>query len=91
MPVSLASHYDPYSQALAKLERGHARDLADVIAMLDRDLISREKLWHLFLAIEPHLQRFPSVYPATFRQAVEIFCEGGASSLPRPADAYLLL
>jgi hypothetical protein len=27
-------HYDPYSQALAKLERGHSRDLTDVEAML---------------------------------------------------------
>jgi hypothetical protein len=28
-------HYDPYSQALAKIERGHAKDLADVRELLD--------------------------------------------------------
>ena len=32
-------HYDPYSQALPKLERGHARDLADVEDMLRSGLI----------------------------------------------------
>src|SRR4051812_27880033 len=32
-------HFDPYSQALAKLERGHAQDVEDVRAMLARTLI----------------------------------------------------
>ena len=32
-------HYDLYAQALAKVERGHARDLADVEAMLERGLV----------------------------------------------------
>ena len=34
-------HYDLYAQALAKIERGHRRDLDDVAAMLTRDLITR--------------------------------------------------
>src|SRR6185503_8344193 len=32
-------HYDLYSQALAKIERGHAKDLADVDEMISRGLV----------------------------------------------------
>ncbi len=32
-------HFDPYAQALAKLERGHTQDLGDVEAMIQRGLI----------------------------------------------------
>ena len=32
-------HFDPYSQALAKLERGHAQDLEDVRALVERGLV----------------------------------------------------
>src|ERR1022692_734829 len=31
-------HYDPYGQALAKLQRGHARDLRDVHSLLQDGL-----------------------------------------------------
>ena len=34
-------HFDPYAQSLAKLERGHARDLDDVRAMMEREWSSR--------------------------------------------------
>ena len=68
-------HYDPYSQALAKIERGHARDLNDVAAMLDRRLIARDRLWTLFLEIEPKLLRFPAIEPAAFRAAVVAVCQ----------------
>ncbi len=34
-------HYDPYSQALAKLQRGHDRDREDLAGMLRDDLIER--------------------------------------------------
>ena len=68
-------HYDPYSQALAKIERGHTRDLSDVDAMLDRGLIVRNHLWRLFLEIEPKLLRFPAIEPASFRAAVVAICQ----------------
>jgi hypothetical protein len=68
-------HYDPYSQALSKLERGHSRDLTDVEAMLHRDLIRRDLIFELFLAIEPMLIRYPSLDPATFREVIESFCK----------------
>jgi hypothetical protein len=68
-------HYDPYSQALSKLERGHSRDLTDVDSMLHRGLIRCDQLLQLFLEIEPMLIRYPSLDPGTFREIVESFCK----------------
>jgi len=65
------AHFDPYSQALAKLERGHAHDLADVEAMTRLGLIELERLRVLFAEIESELYRFPAVDPERFRAAVE--------------------
>ena len=67
-------HYDPYSQALSKLERGHSRDLTDVQAMLHRGLIRRDLVLKHYLEIEPMLIRYPSLDPATFREIIESFC-----------------
>jgi Nucleotidyltransferase of unknown function (DUF6036) len=64
-------HYDLYSQALAKIERGHGRDLDDVRAMIDRGLVEPNQLLHLFEQIEPLLYRFPAIDAPTFRGAVE--------------------
>ena len=64
-------HYDFYSQALAKLERSHVKDLLDVQEMLRRGFIERRELLRLFSAIEPDLYRYPAVDPPTFREAVE--------------------
>lgn len=65
------AHFDPYSQALSKLERGHARDLEDVAAMLRLELVEAGRLLELFGEIEPNLYRFPAIDPARFRAAVE--------------------
>jgi len=67
-------HYDPYSQALEKIERGHDRDAGDVRALLDLGLIDRSWLLEYFLAIEKELIRYPAIDPATFRQSVVSFC-----------------
>jgi hypothetical protein len=67
-------HYDPYSQALSKLERGHSRDLVDVDAMLRSGLILRDVLIRYFTEIEPRLIRYPALDPASFRRVVEEFC-----------------
>jgi len=64
-------HYDLYSQALAKLERGHEKDLADVKAMIDRKLIDPAKALELFREIEPRLYLYPAIDPPSFRRAVE--------------------
>ncbi|HEY0159613.1 MAG TPA: DUF6036 family nucleotidyltransferase [Thermoanaerobaculia bacterium] len=64
-------HYDFYSQCLAKIERGHRKDLMDVRAMLEAGLVVREKLEEMFSRIEPELYRYPAIHPASFRRAVE--------------------
>jgi len=64
-------HFDLTAQAVAKLERGHARDLDDVRAMLDRGLITRDGLLKFLDAIEDELYRFPAINPPSFRRAVE--------------------
>jgi hypothetical protein len=65
-------HFDFYSQALAKLERGHRQDAADVRAMLERGLIEPTKMQQYFDEIEPELYRFPAIHPPAFRSAVAV-------------------
>jgi len=69
-------HYDFYAQVLAKVERGHVRDLADVKAILDRGLVQPTRLRELFAAIEPMLYRFPAVDPPTLRAALDTALAG---------------
>ena len=64
-------HYDLYSQALSKIERGHAQDRQDVAEMLQRGLVEPVRMRELFAAIEPKLYRYPAIDPASFRRAVE--------------------
>ena len=68
-------HYDLYSQALAKIERGHTQDLQDVEVMLQKGLIDRKKLLSLYEAIEPQLYRYPAINPRTFTQSVRQIVE----------------
>ena len=67
-------HYDPYGQALSKLQRKHDRDLIDVEALVQHGLIERERLREMFIQIEPDLIRYPAIDPASFRDAVTQFC-----------------
>ncbi|MGQ0712163.1 MAG: DUF6036 family nucleotidyltransferase [Gemmatimonadaceae bacterium] len=64
-------HFDLYAQALAKVERGHDRDLGDVHEMLARGLIERPRALEYFARVEPELHRFPAIHGPTFRRAVE--------------------
>ncbi len=64
-------HYDPYAQALAKIERGHAKDLGDVEELLARGLVQPERLRELHAAIEPQLHRYPAIDPPSFRRRLE--------------------
>jgi hypothetical protein len=63
--------YDFTAQALAKIERGHQRDLADVQAMLARGLVTPAGLRDAFAQIEPQLYRYPAIDPETFRRALD--------------------
>ncbi len=67
-------HFDLYSQALSKIERGHTRDLSDVQAMFQRGRIEPRRLAELFRVIEPELIRYPAIEPAVFREAVFAVC-----------------
>ncbi len=66
-------HTDFTLQALAKLERGFARDLADADAMLKRGLTSPAAILAMFETIEPELYRFPAVDGAELRRVVHTF------------------
>jgi hypothetical protein len=68
-------HYDLYAQALSKIERGHARDVADAEEMVRRGLVEPRELLRLFGEIEPSLYRYPAIDPAGFRRRVEVFLE----------------
>ena len=78
-------HYDFYAQALAKIERSHEVDLADVDRMFTSGLIIPEQLLELFSAIEPDLYRYPQVDPKSFRRAVEQTVK--KYETPLPADS----
>jgi hypothetical protein len=64
-------HFDLYAQALAKVERGHRHDLADVHEMTARGLIDPRHALAYFARMEPELYRFPAIDPPSFRRAVE--------------------
>lgn len=64
-------HFDFYSQALSKIERGFAQDLEDVEAMTERRLVDPSRLRELYELIEPELYRYPAIEPAAFRRKVE--------------------
>ncbi len=68
-------HYDPYGQALSKLQRRYDRDLFDVRSLLESGLIRAESMAEMFALIEPELIRYPAIDPASFRAAVTEFCD----------------
>jgi len=63
-------HFDLYGQALAKVERGHTQDVADVREMLRRGLVDAVRAREYFSRIEPELYRYPAIDPPAFRRAV---------------------
>lgn len=64
-------HFDLVAQALAKIERGHAQDVDDVRAMLDRGLVTPAAIREAFDDVASRLYRFPAIDPAAFRHSVE--------------------
>jgi hypothetical protein len=61
-------HYDPYAQALAKIERGHAKDLTDVDELINRKMVDPARLRELHVSIESRLHRYPAIDPPSFRR-----------------------
>ncbi len=68
--------FDPYAQALSKLERGFELDLEDVRSMVESGQVDPSKLRELYENIEPELYRFPAVDPGSLRAAVESLVSG---------------
>jgi hypothetical protein len=64
-------HFDFYSQALSKIERGFGQDLDDVGKMIESELVAPARLRKLYETIEPELYRYPAIDPAAFRRKVE--------------------
>jgi hypothetical protein len=60
-------HFDPYSQALSKIERGFDQDLTDVRTMIERGLVEPRRIRELYEAIEPELYHYPAIDPLAFR------------------------
>lgn len=65
-------HFDFYSQALAKVERGFEQDLKDVEQMLAHGLITAQRLRELYEQIEPQLYRYPAIDPGDFRRRLDV-------------------
>lgn len=63
-------HFDPYSQALAKLARAFEQDVADVKAMVALGMVDPVELLGLFEAIAEELYRFPAIDAASLRASV---------------------
>lgn len=73
-------HYDLYSQALAKIERGHDQDMRDVESMIKTGLVDRQKLMALFKEIEPQLYRYPAIDSVSFSKAVGLVADATPES-----------
>jgi hypothetical protein len=68
-------HFDPITQALAKLERGDDRDLDDVRAMVARGLVGLPELSAAFEEIRDSIPRYPSIDAAAFEAKVKAFVD----------------
>jgi hypothetical protein len=68
-------HYDPYAQALAKIERGHTRDLADVRELVSRGMVDTSELLQRFDEIRGLLKHYPAIDPEAFELKVDEFVE----------------
>jgi len=64
-------HFDLYSQALSKIERGFEQDLEDVRSMIARDLVEPSRLRALYEKIEPELYRYPAIDPPALKRKLE--------------------
>jgi hypothetical protein len=63
-------HFDFYSQALSKVERGFAHDLEDVRMMLASGRVDPAKLQELFQRVRGEFHRYPAVDPERLARRV---------------------
>ena len=63
-------HFDPYTQALSKLERGHVRDLQDIQALVREGIVDPLRLRSLLAEVQSELFRYPAIdAPSLFKAA----------------------
>lgn len=73
-------HYDYDSQALAKIERGHDRDLVDAGEMARRGLTDPVRLLRWLSEVEDQFYRYPAIDLPSLRRRVEAFVESATRS-----------
>lgn len=66
-------HYDLYSQALSKIERGHSQDVQDVKKMISEGLVKIDLLKNLFQEILPKLYKYPAINKESFEKTFHEF------------------
>lgn len=75
-------HYDPVGQVLAKIERGHARDLTDAHELVARGFVPLQELETYFERTRAELLRFPALDAAVFEDKVRAFVEQERRTAP---------
>lgn len=69
-------HYDFYGQALAKILRGHGKDIEDSKELVRLGKVKLSQLIEYFETIKPDIIRYPSVNVDAFGEAVISFVNG---------------
>lgn len=64
-------HFDPYTQALSKIERGHQRDSTDVETLIREGIVDPSRLRALFREVEPELFRYPAIDAKSLKASVD--------------------
>lgn len=68
-------HFDYYTQALSKIERGYDQDLADARSFVNAGLIEPGTLVKLFESVRGDLDRYPAIDSDSLYQKVHEFAE----------------
>jgi Nucleotidyltransferase of unknown function (DUF6036) len=64
-------HFDPYTQALSKIERGHVRDMQDIQALVAEGIVDPTRLRALLAEARSDLFRYPAIDPKSLFEAVD--------------------
>ena len=68
-------HFDFYSQALSKIERGHDKDLSDVQSLITKRLVDPNELERLAFSVVNDLFRYPAVDADEYLRKLKVFLD----------------
>ena len=68
-------HFDYRAQALAKIARGHERDIRDVDAMIANHLVDAPSLRSTFDLVQPRLVRYPGLDAERFAERLVAYVD----------------